>query len=35
MLAVLPIILGFQLLLSAITFDLNNIPTIPLVTSDD
>jgi glycosyltransferase involved in cell wall biosynthesis len=35
MLAVLPIILGFQLLLSAITFDLNNVPTIPLATLDD
>jgi glycosyltransferase involved in cell wall biosynthesis len=35
MLAVLPIILGFQLLLSAITFDLNNVPTIPLSTIDD
>jgi glycosyltransferase involved in cell wall biosynthesis len=35
MLSVLPIILGFQLLLSAITFDLNNIPTIPLVSGDD
>lgn len=35
MLAVLPIILGFQLLLSAITFDLNNVPTIPLATIND
>jgi glycosyltransferase involved in cell wall biosynthesis len=35
MLAVLPIILGFQLLLNAITFDLNNVPTVPLSTIDD
>ncbi|MCB1688048.1 MAG: glycosyltransferase family 2 protein [Halioglobus sp.] len=35
MLSVLPIILGFQLLLSAITFDLNNIPTTPLAVIDD
>jgi dolichol-phosphate mannosyltransferase len=35
MLAVLPIILGFQLLLSAITFDIYNIPTVPLVTIED
>lgn len=35
MLAVLPIILGFQLLLSAITFDLSNIPTVPLAVIDE
>lgn len=30
MLAVLPIILGFQLMLSAIQFDMNNVPTDPI-----
>ncbi len=34
MLAVLPIILGFQLVLSAITFDMNNIPTETLSSLD-
>jgi hypothetical protein len=33
MLAALPIILGFQLLLQAIVLDIHNVPTVPIQTS--